>query len=74
MTKKKNITQSITLRIHELMRLSMECLSLGVFSEGLHSDLLILLLQFLSHTGVGQVIRVGELKDYCDGTQSQWLY
>lgn len=52
----------------------MECLPLGVFSEGLYSDLLILLLQFLSHTGVSQVIYVDELKDCCDRTHSQWFY
>lgn len=33
----------------------MECSPLEVLSEGLYSDLLILLLEFQSHTGVSQV-------------------
>lgn len=41
--------------VHEPMRISMECLPLGMFSEGLYSDLVVLLLEFLSHTGVSQV-------------------
>jgi len=41
MTKKKNIPKSITLCIQELMRISMECLPLGVLCEGLYSDFLI---------------------------------
>lgn len=52
MTERRNDWRSITLCIHELMRISMECLPLGLFGEGLCSDLL----QFLSHTGVSQVL------------------
>lgn len=41
MTKKKNISNCITLCIQELMRISMECLPLGMFNDGLYLDLLI---------------------------------
>lgn len=60
------------------MRISMECLPPGVFSEGLYSDLLIHVTEvFISHrceSGPGKLTHVDELKDCCDGTQSQWLY
>ncbi len=59
----------------------MECLPLGVFSEGLYSDLLIQVTAvFVSHrceSGPGKLTHVDDLKDCCDRTQSQksqWFY
>lgn len=76
MTKKENISKSITLCIQELMRISMECLPLGVFSEGLFSDLLIRVTAALvSHrceSGPGK--HIDELKDCYDRKHSQWFY
>lgn len=74
MTKKKNLTKHITLIIQELERMSMECVPLGVFSEGLHLDLWIQVSTFyISHrceSGHGKVTHVDELKHCCDGTHS----
>lgn len=75
MTKKKNISKSITLCIQELKRISMECSPLGVFSDGLYSDLLNKVTAvFVSHkceSGSSKLTHIDELKDCCDGTQSQ---
>lgn len=57
--------------------MSMECLPPGV-SEGRYPDLLNRVTAvFISHrceSGPGKHTHVDELKDCCDGTQSQWFY
>lgn len=55
----------------------MECLPLGVFTECLYSDLLIqvttVFVSYRCELGPGKLTHVDELKDSCDGAQSQWL-
>ena len=74
----QEISKSITLCIQELMTISMECLPLGVFSEGLYSDLLIqvttVFLSYRCESGPRELTCVDRLKDCCNGTRSQWFY
>lgn len=72
MTKTKNIASSITLQ--EPMRISMECLPLRVFNEGLYSDLLIGAVLVSRGCEEGRGKHIDELKDCCDRKHSQWFY
>lgn len=74
MSKKKRISQSITLYTQELMRISMECFP-KVFNEGQNSDLLFqvpaVLISYRCESSTRKYILVDRLKFHFKGIRLQ---